>query len=406
MTSARGAMAFSLQHLTGRTYRAGGQERARRMGALYAGIWLIFLYAPIMSLWQLPNLAVRWVGILSIAAFCVVYLRIFRLRDNRMFSDSRTHSDSALPGREAVTSLVGLAALGAVVVLTVGQDGIGTGIYLAVALVVLLPARLAVPLVMALAAGTEILSLTVDGWTDSLIWSIQICIAAFAVWGVTQLINRNVELLQAREENARLAVEGERNRLARDLHDILGHSLTVITIKAELAGRLLDIDPERVRAEVADLERLSRDALVDVRRAVDGYRELSLPGELARAREALRAAEIEGDLPTSAELVPSELRELFGWAVREGVTNVIRHSGARRCNITLTTASVEIQDNGVGCPVSAAGWGPGRGLGPGQRQGHGLLGLRERAEAVGAIIVTRSVEPHGFSLSVIAGGRR
>ena len=116
--------------------------------------------------------------------------------------------------------------------------------------------------------------------------------------------------------------------MARDLHDILGHSLTVITVKAELAGRLMDADPARARAEVADLERLSRDALMDVRRAVEGFRELTLPGELARARESLRSAGIEADLPGSAEVVPSDMREVFAWAVREGVTNVIRHSGA------------------------------------------------------------------------------
>ena len=110
-------------------------------------------------------------------------------------------------------------------------------------------------------------------------------------------MTRNIELLSAQQENASLAVENERTRFARDLHDILGHSLTVITVKAELAQRMLDVDPERTRAELADLERLSRDALADVRRAVEGYRELTLPGELARARVALAAAEIEARLP-------------------------------------------------------------------------------------------------------------
>ena len=90
-----------------------------------------------------------------------------------------------------------------------------------------------------------------------------------------------------RRRTPSLAVENERSRFARDLHDILGHSLTVITVKAELAQRLLDVDPDRARAEIADLERLSRDALADVRRAVEGYRDLTLPGELARARVAL-----------------------------------------------------------------------------------------------------------------------
>ena len=111
----------------------------------------------------------------------------------------------------------------------------------------------------------------------------------------------------------------------------------MITVKAELAQRLLDVDPERARAEVADLERLSRDALSDVRRAVEGYRELTLPGELARARTALAAAEIDADLPNSTDEVPSEQRELFAWTVREGVTNVIRHSGAQRCTVRLTS---------------------------------------------------------------------
>ena len=105
----------------------------------------------------------------------------------------------------------------------------------------------------------------------------------------------------------------------------------MITVKAELAEPAARRRPGRARAELADLERLSRDALADVRRAVEGYRDLTLPGELARAREALRAADIDADLPNSTDEVPTELRELFAWTVREGVTNVIRHSGASRC---------------------------------------------------------------------------
>ena len=115
-------------------------------------------------------------------------------------------------------------------------------------------------------------------------------------------------MLSVREENSRLELADERNRFARDLHDILGHSLTVITVKAELANRLIDVDPARARAEVADLERLSRDALADVRRAVQGYRELTLPGELARARTALSAAEITADLPNSTDDVEKDVK--------------------------------------------------------------------------------------------------
>ncbi len=99
---------------------------------------------------------------------------------------------------------------------------------------------------------------------------------------------RSMELTAARKEFAELAVQEERNRFARDLHDILGHSLTVITVKAELAGRLIEANPERAAAEVADVEQLARAALADVRAAVAGYRELSLAGELVAARRRCR----------------------------------------------------------------------------------------------------------------------
>jgi two-component system, NarL family, sensor histidine kinase DesK len=160
----------------------------------------------------------------------------------------------------------------------------------------------------------------------------------------------------------------------------------VITVKAELANRLIDVDPERARTELGDLERLSRDALSDVRRAVEGYRELTLPGELARARTALSAAEIAADLPKSTDDVPSDRRELFAWAVREGITNVIRHSGAHRCTVVLGEHEVEVRDDGLGADFPGLG--------------NGLTGLRERAAALGGTVVTQSLEP-GFSLRVV-----
>jgi two-component system sensor histidine kinase DesK len=120
---------------------------------------------------------------------------------------------------------------------------------------------------------------------------------------------------------------------------------------------------------------------------VEGYRELSLPGEVARAKMALAAAEIEAVLPNSTEDVPSEMRELFAWTIREGVTNVIRHSNATRCEVVLHEDRVEVLDDGVGPQQVSAG--------------HGLMGLRERAGAKGATVVTRVLEP-GFSLSVVS----
>ena len=135
------------------------------------------------------------------------------------------------------------------------------------------------------------------------------------------------------------------------------------------------------------MERLSRDALVDVRRAVEGYRELTLPGELARARAALGAAQIDADLPNSTDEVPGDLRELFAWTVREGVTNVIRHSGARRCAVRLSATCAEVADDGHGPEA------------PGLANA-GLRGLRERAAVLDATVVTETRRPQGFSLQV------
>src|SRR5262249_37604078 len=156
--------------------------------------------------------------------------------------------------------------------------------------------------------------------------------------------------------------------------------------KAELAGRLVSLSPERAEAEIADIERLSRQALADVRAAVSGYRGTSLVVELFSARTALDAAGIEADLPGTVGPGPAGRNELFGWAVREAVTNVIRHSGAKRCRIRIYADEVEVSDDGVG-PTAGTG-------------GHGLAGLRERAEAAGGTLTVGRAAKGGFSLRV------
>jgi two-component system sensor histidine kinase DesK len=129
---------------------------------------------------------------------------------------------------------------------------------------------------------------------------------------------------------------------------------------------------------------------------VEGYRELTLPGELARARTALAAAEIEAELPNSTDEVPTHLRELFAWTVREGVTNVIRHSGATRCEVRLGPDAAEVVDDGTGGTASESG-------ATESRSGSGLVGLRERAAAVGGTVTTQVEEPRGHILRVAVG---
>ncbi|MFJ2864265.1 sensor histidine kinase [Kitasatospora sp. NPDC087314] len=225
---------------------------------------------------------------------------------------------------------------------------------------------------------------------------------ALTTGAFAEIAATNQALVAARAEVARLASEAERNRIARDLHDLLGHSLTAITVKSRLAQRLAGKDPDQSLAEMAAVESLSRQALADVRAAVTGYRDVTLAGELARGRELLRAAGVVADLPTSTDPLATRDGELFGWVVREGLTNVVRHARAGRCTVTVTGSSVEIRDDGVG-----AGGRTGEGSGVGK----GLTGLRERVAVAGGTVEAGPLSPRGWRLLVTVppgtrGGRR
>jgi two-component system, NarL family, sensor histidine kinase DesK len=203
---------------------------------------------------------------------------------------------------------------------------------------------------------------------------------------VTQLIRTINELRAAHDRIRALAVADERSRLARDLHDVLGHSLTTITVKTGLARRILEsgAEPARALTEVRDAERLSRQALTEIRATVSGYRRPSLAAELAGVHEALRAADIDAVLPQAVDDVAEELREPFAYVLREGVTNVIRHSGATRCEIRLRPRSLEIRDDGR-APCGAGA-------------GNGLTGLTERMAAVGGRLTAEPLPGKGFRL--------
>ena len=354
-----------------------------RLGPWMAAIWLFFLVEPLresarhLDSWRGP------VGIVLTVAFATVYMAMWmRLRVDR-FQRLMVAPDWPV----AWAWFAALAGLGVADVVVVGEHGMACAVYVAVGTVMLFPLGLAGPIVALVAGGSIALGALVPGWESMVGLAFSVCAASLAVFGIREVWRRNLELVQAHETNASLAVSNERNRFARDLHDILGHSLTVITVKAELARRMMDVDPERTRAELADLERLSREALADVRRAVEGYRELSLSGELSRARLALEAAGIEARLPEPTPEVPDGLHELFAWTLREGVTNVVRHSNAEHCTITVSPRSVEVCDDGRAT----------RPLTP----GNGLLGLRERAAAMGATVEAAATE-HGFRLAVLA----
>jgi two-component system, NarL family, sensor histidine kinase DesK len=211
------------------------------------------------------------------------------------------------------------------------------------------------------------------------------------------ILRNNAELREARAELAELAVAEERLRFARDMHDLLGHDLSLIALKAELAGRLLPARTDDAAAEVADIRSLSRSALKQVREAVDGYRQPTLPAELAGARVALEAAGIELRVDGAGEALDPEVEPVLAWAVREGATNVLRHSGASRAHIRITaraaSTELEVLDDG-------------RGTNGGPRaDGHGLTGLIERAHAVGGTAEAAPGPGGGFRLRVSVPAR-
>jgi two-component system sensor histidine kinase DesK len=217
--------------------------------------------------------------------------------------------------------------------------------------------------------------------------------------GVSWMIATIQALRAARQEIARLAaaeaVAAERLRFARDLHDLLGHSLSAITLKGEVARRLVRDDPDRAERELGDALAAAREALREVREAVSGYRQPTLAAELRGAREILTAAGIACTCEGDAGPLPPAAAAVLTWAVREGVTNVVRHSRARHCAIRLAraggAASVEIADDGAGVVPPAGAAGPG---------GHGLRGLAERAAQQGGAVEAGPGARGGFRLLV------
>jgi len=269
-----------------------------------------------------------------------------------------------------------------------------TGFVLCVYLTILVVARSgarSAPLVVAYTAGSIFVPLLIPSWHDSIgtvigdVTPLAIPIVALASFSVMQVQRGNVALAEARAEQARLAAENERFRIARDLHDLLGHSLTAITVKAGLAVRLGETDPARALKEIAEVEALARSSLADVRAAISNYGEVTLAGELTSGRELLRAAGIAADLPRAVEVLNPAVQELFGWVVREGLTNVVRHAHASSCAIRVTATSVEIVDDGIGGSNPA---------------GNGLSGLRERVTAAGGSVHAGPLDTGGWRLAV------
>ncbi|HET7843076.1 MAG TPA: sensor histidine kinase [Xanthomonadales bacterium] len=207
------------------------------------------------------------------------------------------------------------------------------------------------------------------------------------VWIHNACKNRALRLSQ--DEIRRLAQLAERERIGRDLHDLLGHTLSVIALKSELAVRLFERDATAARREIADVERVAREALGQVRRAVSGMRAVGMRAEFANARLALSAVMVDFEYEFDEVPLHPELETVLALALREAATNVIRHAEARRCRAVLRRSDgevvLQIRDDGLGGARS---------------DGNGLRGMRERVEAVGGTLVVESPPGGGTSLEL------
>lgn len=207
------------------------------------------------------------------------------------------------------------------------------------------------------------------------------------VWYQNARKNQALKLSQL--EVQRIAALAERERIGRDLHDLLGHTLSVIALKSELAAKLIDRDIDAARGEIKEVERVTRQALFEVRRAVTGMRAHGLLAELASGRAALDSAQVHFDYQVQPQELPTQTENVLAMCLREAITNIIRHAQARRCNVGLDCdadrAVLVISDDGVG-GVRA--------------EGNGLCGMRERVESAGGRLLVESPKDGGTQLRI------
>jgi two-component system sensor histidine kinase DesK len=221
---------------------------------------------------------------------------------------------------------------------------------------------------------------------DANVWyfvSMPAVIMIVAIGGANVLyaenVRRRAQVRRAQEEVDEMAAVAERERISRDLHDLLGHTLSVIALKSELASKLSAVDPARAAAEIRDVEQISRGALSEVRSAVEGFRSRGFAGELRNAGRAFEAAGVRFDAVGAEVRMPPRQEGVMALALREATTNVIRHARASTCRAELRTDDgwliLTVQDDGAGAVA---------------REGHGLTGMRERAAALGGRVTVEN----------------
>ena len=370
---------------------------SERLWRLYAYFWLICLVFPIFSLIQTHARGNSlFFPVVGLVLFTAAYFRV--MWPHPLNNRARTR----FGWRTSITIITGLTLLVLLLSRMYGNSFLWLFIGVSAIAGILLSFRNASIVVFGLTLLTLGMSVAASDGLANANW-LQVIPLVLLVRGLgldmigfVRLSDALRELQGARQQLARQAVTEERLRMARDLHDLLGHTLSLITLKSELAGRLLEKDPYSATQEIHEVERVARQALRDVREAVAGYRQHTLHGELDGARQILEAAGIECAIDYEAPSLPPQVDAVLGWVVREGVTNVIRHSRAQHCLIRIIssedTVRAKISNDGdprkEGTPVE---W------------GSGLSGLAERVASEGGRIEAEAQsmpDGPGFRLKV------
>jgi len=322
-------------------------------------MWLVYLAIFLVPAVLSPQLVrVWWLTAATVAVFLPLYFRSYWEQGRRQFA---------------------LSAAMCVLAIAWAPWNTGSSVFVVFALAALVHdddqraawRRIAI-LVAVMGLASWLLRLNVWFWAPAI--GFALFVAAFiAESRKRSRLSRRLGL--AEDEVSRLARIAERERIARDLHDVLGHTLSLIVLKSELASKLIETDPVRTAVEIRDVERISREALTEVRAAVAGYRSAGLESELVHAGEALRSAGIQLDANVEAVAISPSQESVLAMAIREAVTNIVRHAGAHSCRLTLrhrqSSCELEISDDGKG------------GAAP---DGFGILGMRERVEALGGTL--------------------
>jgi two-component system, NarL family, sensor histidine kinase DesK len=372
---------------------------------LFSGVWLIYLISPVIDLFH--HGGALWIagGLVIVVAFCAIYMPLLMYHEDRP--------------ELAKAGLVTIAVLAALACVIYGSGWTPMWIYVSAAsgMVLAAVASRQVALLGVLFVGACYLFfcwISHYGLGNTLAVLLPVVLIGVAMIGFRLQLTLMHELAQARGTVAKLAANEERLRLARDMHDLTGQSLSMITLKSELAAKRLAKLPDSaernaVLTELGDIGRVSRQTLHDIREAVSGYRRPTLAIEIITARNALEAAGIglddDAELTLRSGTFDPDTEAVLAWCLREAVTNVVRHSGARHCRIRLTERpgelSLEVTDDGRGVPGqdpdSPAAQDPDD---PKRLRGSGLRGVSERLATVGgSLSLGPAANGHGFRLA-------